>query len=229
MTSKIVVFSISLILLLILLPVVLGQKKLLNTREIDQKFSQVRKTSEASRRNYSWKVRTEVTRNNTVMQVLVEEVSFDPNGREIRKTISSQETPLPSTFLIRQLAEGQKAKIIAFMEELSVFLEKYALEDDRIRHSFFSKATISTPDARGQLLVSGSHVFTKEDKLKWWIDTRSYSITNATISTTFKGVSVEFSATYYLLPGLNYISQAKINVPSKNMIISLKFYDFMKR
>jgi len=216
------------LLLVLLTMIVNGQKKLLNANEIDQKFTQVWKESEASRKNYSWKSRTEVTRDDKVIQVLIEEVSTAPKGKQIRKMISNQEAPLPSTFLIHQIAENQKSKIIDFMSDLRIFLEKYALADDSTRHSFFSKANISAPDARGQLLVSGSDVFTGGDKLSWWIDTRSYTITYATISTTFKGVNAEFSATYYLLPGLNYMAQAKIRIPSKNMIITLKFYDFMK-
>jgi hypothetical protein len=229
MNRKAVAYSVSLILGFCFLLIGQGQKLLLNAREIDQKFSQVWKTSEASRKQYSWKARTEVTRDGKVMQVLTEEVSCEPNGRQIGKLISNLEAPLPSTVIIRQIAEDQKSKIIAFMSDLRIFLEKYALEDDSTRHSFFSKASISAPDARGQLLVSGSNVFAKGDKLKWWIDTRSYTITYATISTTFKGISVEFSATYYLLPGLNYMSQAKILVPSKNMVIKLQFYDFIRR
>jgi hypothetical protein len=229
MNRKAVAYSASLILLLFFPLIVQLQKILLNASEIDQKFSQVWKTSEASRKKYSWKAKTEVTRDDKVMQILIEGVSFEPNGLQIRKVISNQEAPLPSTFIIRQIAEDQKSKIIAFMSDLRIFLEKYALEDDSTRHSFFSKGSITTPDARGQLLVSGSNVITKGDKLKWWIDTRSYTITYATISTTFKGTSAEFSATYYLLPGLNYMSQAKILVPSKNMVIKLQFYDFIKR
>jgi hypothetical protein len=203
-------------------------KKLFDANEIDQKFSQVWKESEASRRLYTWKEKTEVTRDDKVVQVLVEEVSRDVAGKPIRKVISNEEAPLPSTFLIKQIAEEQKAKIVSFMRDLRVFLEQYSLTNDSTRHSFFSKALISPPDARGQLLVSGSDVLTKGDKLKWWIDTRSYTITYATISTSYKGVSADFSATYYLLPGLNYMSQAKIRVPSKNMVVSLKFYDFSK-
>jgi hypothetical protein len=160
--------------------------------------------------------------------VLITDVSYGQNGLQIRKVISNQEAPLPSTIIIHQIAEDQKAKIVAFMNDLRIFLEKYALDNDSIRHSFFLKANITPPDARGQILVTGSNVLTKGDKLKWWIDTRSYTITNATISTTFKGVEAEFSGTYYLLPGLNYMSQATIRVPSKNMVIKLQFYDFIK-
>ena len=216
--------------LLVMLPmIVLGQKTLLNVKEIDQKFTQVWKESEVSRKKYSWKTKTEVTRDNKTIQVLIEEITTDPNGRQIRKVLSNQEAPLPSTFLIHRIAEDQKSKIIDFMSGLRNFLEKYALTDDSVRHAFFSKADISAPDVRGQLLVSGSDVFSNGDNLKWWIDTRSYTITYATISTTYKGVGAQFSATYYLLPGLNYMAQANIRVPSKNMVIKLQFYDFIKR
>ncbi len=228
--TKTIIANTAILYLLVLLPMIdSGQKKLLNTNETDQKFSQVWKQSEASRKNYSWTSRTEVTRDDKMVQVLVEKVSIDPDGRQNRKTISNQEAPLPSALLIRKIAEDQKSKIVDFMRDLRVFLEKYALTDDSTRHSFFSKANISAPDARGQLLVSGSDVYVKGDNLKWWIDTRSYTITYATISTTFKGVDADFSATYYLLPGLNYMAQATIRVPSKNMAITLKFFDFMKR
>jgi len=229
MNRKAVAYSLSPLLLLFFPLIVQQQKLLLNVSQIDQKFSSVWKTGEATGKQYSWKARTEVTRDNKVIQVLVEEVSHKSNGLQIRKVISNSEAPLPSTFIIRQIAEDQKSKIVAFMSDLRHFLEKYALEDDSTRHSFFSKASITPPDARGQLLVSGTNVLTKGDNLKWWIDTRSYTITYATISTTFKGISADFSATYYLLPGLNYMSQAKIEVPSKNMVITLKFYDFIKR
>ena len=229
MNRKAVAYSLSPLLLLFFPLIVQQQKLLLNVSQIDQKFSSVWKTGEATGKQYSWKARTEVTRDNKVIQVLVEEVSHKSNGLQIRKVISNSEAPLPSTFIIRQIAEDQKSKIVAFMSDLRIFLEKYALQDDSTRHSFFSKANISPPDARGQLLVSGTNVLTKGDNLKWWIDTRSYTITYATISTTFKGISADFSATYYLLPGLNYMSQAKIEVPSKNMVITLKFYDFIKR
>ena len=216
--------------LLILLPVVdSGQKALLNANEIDQKFSQVWKLSEVSRKNYVWKERTEVVRDDKTVQDLIEEISIEANGKQIRKTISNQEASLPTGLLIRRIAEDQKSKIVDFMRDLRSFLERYSLADDSTRHSFFSKANLSAPDARGQLVVSGSDVFTKGDKLKWWIDTRSYTITYATISTTYKGVGAEFSGMYYLLPELNYMAQSTIRVPSKNMVITLKFYDFLKR
>jgi anionic cell wall polymer biosynthesis LytR-Cps2A-Psr (LCP) family protein len=205
-----------------------GQKRLLNSGEIDEKFSQVWKTSEASRKNYSWKERTVATRNDKLMETLIEELAYGSDGRLIRRVISDQEAPLPSTFIIHQVAEDQKAKIVSFMKDLRVFLEKYALTDDTKRHSFFSKATIREPDVNGQLVVSGTEVFASRDTLIWWINTRTYSLTKASISTTFEGASVGFTAFYDLLSGLNYMTQARIQVPSKNMVVQLQFYDFVR-
>jgi len=206
-----------------------GQKRLLTATEIDQKFSQVWKESEATRKLYSWKAKTEVVRNDKPVQTLIEDVMFSAGGKELRKVVSNEEAPLPSTILIRQIAEDQKAKIVGFMRDLRGFLEKYALTDDKIRNDFFTRATITPPDARGQMLVTGSDVLTKGDLVKWWIDTKSYTITNAWVSTTYKGVYAEFSGTYYLLPGLNYMSWAQIRVPSKDLVVTLKFYGFVKQ
>ena len=77
MNRKAVTYSVSLLLLLFFLLIVQGQRLLLNASEIDQKFSQVWKTSEASRKKYSWKAKTEVTRDDKVMQVLIEEISYE--------------------------------------------------------------------------------------------------------------------------------------------------------
>lgn len=206
--------------------IVSGQKPLLTTSEIDNQFSKVWKTSEASRKQYAWKSRTEVIRNDKVIQVLVEELSYGTDGRQLRKIISNDETPLPSGIIIRRIAEEQKAKTIAFMNGLRQFLEKYALTDDDKRHAFFSTATIGAPDANGQLLVTGTDVFTRGDLLKWWIDTKYYTITRANISTVYKENKAEFTATYYLLPGLNYMSSATIRIPSQGIVVNLKFYDY---
>lgn len=205
-----------------------GQKHLLSSREIDDKFSQVWNTSESARKQYSWKSKTEVIRDDKVVQVLVEEISYGSDGRQFKKVISNQEAPLPSTFLIHQIAEDQKAKVVTFMSNLRVFLERYALTDDSTRHVFFSKANIGLPDAKGQLLVSGSNVYARGDKLNWWLDTRNYALTKATISTTFQGTGAEFSASYGIINGFNYMAQATIAVSSKNMVIKLQFYDFVK-
>jgi len=206
-----------------------GQKAHLSAREIDAKFSEVWDTSESVRKTYSWYARTEVIRDGDTVNILVEKYLFSKNGRLLSQVISERQAELPSTILIRQIAEAAKEKLVEFMKGLKVHLEQYALSDDALRHDFFSRATIGQPDANGILLVAGTGVITRGDRLTWWINTNTYSIARATVSTTFEETDVVFTASYTFLPtGLNYINRAEIRVPGKNLVVTLYFYDFMK-
>lgn len=206
-----------------------GQKAYLSAEEIDAKFSEVWDTSEAVRKTYSWYARTEVIRDGDTVNILVEKYLFSKDGRLLSQVISERQAELPSTILIRQIAEAAKEKLVKFMKGLKGHLEQYALSEDAVRHAFFNRAAIGRPDEKGILLVSGTGVITQGDRLIWWINTNTYSIARATVSTTFEETDVVFTASYTFLPtGLNYINRAEIRVPGKNLVVTLSFYDFMK-
>ena len=144
-----------------------------------------------------------------------------------QKIISNQEAKLPSTFLVHQIATDMKTKIVNFMNDLRVFLEKYSLDDKTLGGPFFFKAIIGNPDLAGQVLITGKDVLVKGDNLRWWIDLHNKSVTKASIVTNFEGNQIEFSATYkYIDPGLQYMNFAEIRVPSKSIIVRLQFYDY---
>lgn len=207
-----------------------GQKPRLNYQEIDSKFSEVWNTSVALRKAYSWYSRTDVIRDGDTVNVRIERHESDMDGRVISQVISEKQAELPSIILIRQLAEASKARLIAFMTGLKVYLEQYALTDDSLRHTFFARAAIGIPDANGLLLVAGANIIANEDKLNWWIDTKNYSITKATISTSYEDTKVDFTAFYGYLPtGMNYLTRAEIRVPEKNLVVNLQFYDFTQK
>jgi hypothetical protein len=208
---------------------VYGQNIHLNSLQIDNKFSEVWKTSEILRKNYSWYAKREFKKNDKVLDVLVEKYAFGSDGKLNVSEISHQQTELPSTIIIHQFAEASKQNLINFLTRLEVFLKKYSLTDNNIRNSYFSKASIGKPDANGKLIISGNNVITKGDQLIWWIDTKSYSTTKAYINTAFEGQVVKFTAYYNNLPpGINYMTLAEIVVPGKNIVVRLEFYNFIK-
>jgi hypothetical protein len=207
-----------------------GQQANSGPKELEDKFYKARKMSSELVKNYSWDSRTDVQKDGKVMDILIEQVNYGPDGKVQRKIINDQETKLPSTFLIHQIAEDMKTKMVNFMNNLHLFLEDYALEDQNRGSLFFSKAMIGDPDPEGQILVSGSDVIVKGDRLQWWIDSRNYSITKASISTTFDGDQIEFTATYKNIPpGLNYMAFAEILVPAKSILVQLHSYDYYQK
>jgi hypothetical protein len=217
------------IILLLFASALYGQKSIAEAKDLEVKFYQSRKTSSELIKAYSWDSRTDVTKEGKVMDILIEQFRYGSNGELHRKIINDQEAKLPSSFLIHGIAEEMKTKMISFMDNLRIFLEEYALADQQKGSIFLSKAKIGSPDPEGQILVCGEDVIIKGDKLLWWIDAHKYTITRASISTSFEGDEIEFTATYkYILPGLNYMAFAEILVPPKNIMVQLHCYDYMK-
>jgi len=225
---KSVIYIPGLLLLLSAFPV-FGQQTNAVVNDLEWKFYQSRKTSNDLVKAYSWDSRTDVTREGKVVDILIEQFSYASDGKLQRKIINDQEAKLPSSFLIHEIAEEMKTKMISFMDNLRIFLEEYALTDQQKGSLFFSKAKIGSPDPEGQILVCGEDVIIKGDKLSWWIDAHNYTISKVSISTIFEGDQIEFTATYkYIIPGLNYLAFAEILVPPKNIMVQLHCYDYMK-
>jgi hypothetical protein len=201
-----------------------------HARLINERFTKVLDQSDLLRKNYAWTEERMVIRNGDTVEITVKEAEFNQQGELTSKVISKKEAPLPTTFLISSIARNSKEKLVAFMERLKVFLEKYALHNDVKRESFFDNASVGEPDKRGLLVISGKNVFAPNDKLTWWIDTVAYAIHHATISTTFEETEVAFTAWYdYNRQGMNYMILTIIRIPSKKLEVRLKFYDFMEK
>ena len=208
---------------------VFGQQTRFEAKDLQAKFYQSRKLSDELVRSYTWESRTDVTKDGKVMDILIENIRYGSDGKLHWKIINDQEAKLPSSFLLHQIAEDMKTKMVNFMNNLRVFLEEYALTDQEKGALFFSKAMIGNPDSEGQILVSANDVIVKGDRLQWWIDSRNFSITKTSISTTFEGDQIEFTATYkYIVPGLNYMAFADIMVPAKSTVVMLHCYDYIK-
>ncbi len=206
-----------------------GQQSKIDPKELEKQFYLSKDKSDEIVKDYSWYYRTDVIRDGKVVSIQIEACHYGPDGKLQEKIINNQEAALPSTFLIHEIAQEQKTKLVAFLNDLRVFLEKYALSDKKLGSVFFSNAIIGFPDPNDQVLVNGKDVIIKGDKLQWWLDLRNKAVTKASLLTTFEGYQVEFTATYkYINPGLQYMNFAEIKVPSKSVIVQLQFYDYSK-
>ncbi|MFC2102165.1 hypothetical protein ACFLS7_04150 [Bacteroidota bacterium] len=207
-----------------------GQQTNSKTDELEKKFYQAMNMNEESLKNYSWESRTDVsTKDDKVLDILIEAFNYGSDGKLQKKVINDQQAKLPSSFLLRNLAEKMKAKLVTYMNDLDVFLGKYSPDDQKNGRLFFSKATIRPPDSDGQILVSAENVNINGDKMSWWIDKNTYSLTKRTISTTFEGGNIEFTATYKYIPGgINYMAYAELLIPAKNLIVKIHYFDYKK-
>jgi hypothetical protein len=207
----------------------IAQHREVDAKSLEEKVSEALKLSNEVIRQYIWNVRTDVTREGKVVDILIEEFGFTADGRLVKKVVNDQEAKLPSSFLIHQVAEEMKTKLVGFMNDLRIFLKQYALEDEAGRKSFFARAVIGSPDVNGEVLVSCKDVLVKGDKLFWWVNLQNYSVTRASVSTVFDGDTVEFTTTNKYFPsGMQTMALAEIMVPAKSIMVQLHFYDFTR-
>jgi hypothetical protein len=207
-----------------------GQLTTPGARDLEEKFYEARKISTDLVRNYSWDSRIDVTKDGKVMDILIQQEMYGADGKLEKKVLNDQEAKLPSSFLIHQVAEEMKTKMITFMDGLHLFLESYALDDRSKASSFFSKAMIQEIQPGGDILVVANDVIVDGDRLQWWVDPHTFEIIKASVSTVFEGEKVEFTATYKNIPpGLNYMAFAEILVPSKSLMVQLHSYDYLRK
>jgi len=206
-----------------------GQQTKIDVKELETNFYQARKISQDVIKDYSWFAKTDVEKEGKILTIRIEECHYGADGKLQEKMITNQEAKLPSAFLVHQIANEMKTKMVTFMNNLRVFLEKYSLDDRKLGSPFFSRAIIGTPDPAGQVLIAGKDVIVKGDNLRWWIDMRNKVVTKASIVTIFEENQVEFNATYkFLNTGLQYMNFAEIRVPSKSITVRLQFSDYTK-
>ena len=112
---------------------------------------------------------------------------------------------------------------------MDIFLGNYSPDDQRNGSLFLSKATFHSPDSDGQIPVSAENVNINGYNMSWWIDKNTYFLTKRSISTTFKGGNIEFTATYKYIPGgINYMAYAELLIPAKNLIVRIHYFDYKK-
>jgi hypothetical protein len=206
----------------------MSQSMTQDIRELESRFLLSRKTSNDLQVKYRWNMRTDVSKEGKVMDILIQQFSFDANGKRIQKIINDQEAKLPSSFLIHGIAEEEKTKTVNFMNGLHHYLEEYSLSEQNQLNMFFSKVRMGGPDPQGQIMLTGENVLCNGDRVNWWIDHHTFSLSKVTISTEFEGDQVEFTATYSNLAGLNYMAFAEVIIPSKSIIVQLHSYDYTK-
>jgi hypothetical protein len=197
-------------------------------RDISEKVIAARKTSDELRPRFTWTSRTEVIKGKEVLNILIEKNQVGPDGTMISKTLNEQGAKMPTAFLIKDIAEEEKANIEKYLFGLRDFLKTYALHDTTCLIHFLGIASFAKPDTVREFLFSGKNVVIEEDELRWWIDEILYTTSKTEVTTKFQGDVIHFTATFMTLRnGLNYMAYADVLIPARNMTLQIQNYDYI--
>jgi hypothetical protein len=205
----------------------IGQEPQAGVKEITSEVLNARRISNALAPQYTWFSRTEVMRKNEVLNILIEKLEYGTDGQLVKKTINEQGAKMPTTFLIRDIAEEEKQNIEKFLYGLHDFLLKYSMkEEDRVSR-FIETSGWQIAGDKKEIIFTGKNLVEPGDQLTWWVNLSDYSSSKIEVTTLFEGDKITFTATFNTLKeGLNYIAYAEALIPQRNLTLQVQYYDY---
>jgi hypothetical protein len=194
--------------------------------EIANKVTAARQANAAAMQQYTWDQRTELLEGGTVKDTRVEMVNW-VNGAYQRSLVSNEGPSLPRFGIRKRIAEAKQKEMQEYMSGLKAQLEQYTLGTSPQLLAFFGKAQLSGPDATGLLALSGGTVVMAGDSMTVWVKAATKKAVKAFVATSYQGDAVTMNATFNTLPtGLDYLSFADIQIPSKSMEMQVSNFNY---
>jgi hypothetical protein len=191
------------------------------------KIAQVRKENAALMRHYTWNSRTELSKEAEVKDILIELISYGPDGQVRRSLLNDMKAPLPRGFLRRAIAEKERQKMEDYLTGLRSLLDQYTLPTAGKILDFVSQANIPPLDASGLMHLNGSSVVVPGDSLSVSLVAATLQTSRMEATTFYKGDMVQVTATFKTLQGgPTYMDYGEANVPAQELSLKVQNYDF---
>jgi hypothetical protein len=190
-------------------------------------ITNARKANAKLMQEYSWNCRTELLEAGQVKDTRVELVKYGPDGHLQRTLLNDQSAPLPFGFLRRAIAENKKEELEKYLTALRGLLNQYTLPTEGKVLDFMNQASVTGPDAKGLLEMTGHGVVVPGDTFTVWIDERTKETRRVKVQTFYEGNAVSVDATFTTLSsGLAYMNYAEATVPAKQLSIQVQDFDY---
>lgn len=201
---------------------------------IAKTFGQSMQANGAALKQYSWKMRVEVTLKGDPKPAKLYAMRFDLDGK-VEKTSLTPAAPPPPPAQGRggRLKEKIKDKKIAEMKEwagdLADLTKAYITPSPAMLQTFFGKAaSAQTPDGLVQLYAEG--VLAPGDKVVYEIDPKTQALKRYLFHTSLDKDPVDGQVEFARLPdGPNYAARTTVNVPAKQITATIENYDYVKQ
>jgi hypothetical protein len=191
-------------------------------------IQQARQANMTLLRNYTWNRRVEVLKNGNMVDQIISQENYLPNGQLQKVILNDEHAPLPGGFIRRMAAESKINDAKKYADGLKELFDQYTLPSAGAILNYLMIAHTTGPDAYGSLITTGSNVVVTGDSLTMWVDAKTKKIRKITVTTTFQGDYVTVNAVFGIVPhnGPTYLQYAEITVPSKAVMVLVQNYNY---
>jgi hypothetical protein len=191
-------------------------------------LSQARQANAAKLRAYTWNQRMEVMKNGSMVDQVISQENYLPNGQVQKLILNDEHAPLPGGFIRHMAAESKLEDAKKYAAGLKQLFDQYTLPTAGAILNFLMIAKTSGPDSYGSLIISGANVIVTGDSLTMWVDAKTKQLRKVTVTTNYQGDYVTVNAVFGVVPpgGPTYMQYAEIGVPSKQVTVLVQNYNY---
>ena len=183
-------------------------------------------------KSYSWKRRTEFSKNNEAQITIIDQVRFNHQGEHEITNLSSQshveKKKGPGSKKHNKGIEAERK----LMENALVSSWSYIELSKGEMVDFFDKASITKGEGEMSetVVVHGKNVRTHHDELTCYLDGSSMLNRAIKFNSEVDGVAYDGEVNFNKMEdGPNYPARTVINIPDKNLKIVSETFDFIKQ
>jgi len=192
-------------------------------------YAQEAQQNAALIRQYSWKMRIEVTVKDDTKPPKIYQMRFDADGKP-QKTLLTAEEKQKKMRGVRGRVQKKKMKAMKeWAGELADVVKKYTTPTPGTMLDFYAKAK-TTPEADGTVKVAGTGFMQPGDSATFWIDQQTGGVQRFTFTTTLDGDPITGEVQYSRVQtGPSYAAHMVIEVPAKKVRAKVETFDYVKQ
>ena len=178
-------------------------------------------------KQYTWTTRVELVKSGALVDQIITQQLYLPNGRLQRTPINGESAPMPKGFLHRAAAQKKLEEIDDKLERLRDLVELYRPTAGALM-SFLSEVKTIGPDKDGLLIASGKNVVKQGDSVTLSLNAQTKKLFRMHVKTSGAEGPVEISASFVTIPnGPAYLEYAEIDVPEQKAYLLIHSYNYV--
>lgn len=200
----------------------------IDSEQLALKVSKVDEANTLKLKEYIWKRHSTLTINGEVKATIINEFSYDENGKLQMKNVGGETSVKKKPGLRGKIQESKIEEKTDYFEKALQLSVSYVIMTKGQLLDFFEKATISEKD--GIIEATSENINVKGDKLTIFIDAKTNLFISKKFSSLLGKDPIDGEIKYALFSsGINHGSETLINLPTQNAKVTAKNQDYSKR
>lgn len=198
--------------------------------DMAKRYAESARQNAALMRQYSWKMRVEMTVDGKVRPAQIYQMRYDMDGKLQKTPLAAPEQVKKKRGIIRGAIQKEKIEDFKeWAEQLTEVVGEYMAPSPGTMMDFYSKARMS-PGPDGTAQMAAGDFLQKGDKATFWVHKETNAPVRYNFVMTLDGDGVEGNVEFgQVTDGPRYAGRVSVLVPARKVTAKIENYDFMKQ